>query len=566
MKRIIILILLLFVYYNVFSQLSTGESPWSFNSEISQLPEQSRSIPIVTTPALDMAQIEKEDMEKTGKDILPRYGYSHEVCYDLDNSGIWRDLPNGDKLWQLRVVCPNALSVNFLFDKFWLPDGGKLFVYSYDHKQSIGAFTSRNNKGDRLNLRGFATGLIFDSDVVLEYYQPVTVNEDAVISIKSVIHGYRYISEGENGYGHSSGCQVNVNCAEGQQWQREKNAVALILVDDRVATGSLVNTTDLGQKPYLLTANHCLESNQDAEENPNLDNYIFYWMYESYECSNGLYEPQSYCTSGATVIANNVLSDFALLRLIEDPKEISNYQPYYLGWDCSGLSGDMGVCIHHPSGDVKKISTVESQPTSITLSYYTGSDWETHWAVTWKTTQNGHGTTEPGSSGSPLINSAHRVIGQLTGGESGCYWEYLNNPDWFGKFSVSWTGEGNTSIYRRLDCWLDSLDTGQTALDGLLVINSSIVMDTDEQLYSNIHITDMGYLTIQGVLDIRGNGLVIVDSGCSLIIDGGSLTNAEIVLKPGSNLRIINGGTIVTRNGFDAPVGTIVSIEQGQII
>ena len=66
------------------------------------------------------------------------------VILNLENSGRWQELSNGDRLWQLTIRCPQALSINLLYDRFWLPEGGKFFVYTTDRKHSIGAFTSIN--------------------------------------------------------------------------------------------------------------------------------------------------------------------------------------------------------------------------------------------------------------------------------------------------------------------------------------------------------------------------------------------------------------------------------------
>jgi hypothetical protein len=71
------------------------------------------------------------------------------------------------------------------------------------------------------------------------------------------------------------------------------------------------------------------------------------------------------------------------------------------------------------------------------------------------------GTTEPGSSGSPLFDQNHRIIGQLHGGYAACG---NNESDWYGRFYTSWTGGGSSS--NRLSNWLDPLNTGQLTLDG----------------------------------------------------------------------------------------------------
>lgn len=564
MKKIFIILLAMTAYVCTSAQLSTNELPVSFNPKIKSAIRSKRSIKTVTMPDLDMEKIRKEDEENDEYDMPPRFGYPHKVNYNLNNSGKWIALPNGDKLWRLNVVCPNALSINFLYDKFWIPDGGKLFIYSKDQKHSIGAFTSQNNKGDSINVRGFATGLVYSNDVILEYYQPKEVTSEATISIDYVVHGYRYISFGEKAFGDAGSCMVNVNCEEGQDWQNEKIAVARIIIEGQYyCSGSLINTTDLNEKPFFLTADHCISNiGKDALNDANLDYTFLYWNYEAPGCNNINVEPTTISTSGATIIANNSYSDFALLRLTEDPQNLTNYTPYYLGWDCTGQSGDPGVCIHHPKGDVKKISTVDGLPISVG---WNGTNIGSHWSVGWKSTLNGHGMTQGGSSGSPLINAAHRVIGQLHG--SNC--DNCNNPNGrslYGKFDVSWTGNNNNSIYRRLNCWLDSLNTGAQTMEALRIIPTTITMSTDQQLYSNIRITSTGQLTIQSNIEMMGNSKVIVESGGSLIISGGTLSNVDLVLKPGSSLQILNGGILETQNGFEAPVGAIVDIQYGQIL
>ena len=565
MRKELTIILTTAFYANSFAQLSTNEQPISFEYRTG-LNLNDETIPTVTMPVLDMETIEKEDMEDEDKGIPPRFGYPHKVVYDLNNSGLWQELPNGDKLWRLNVCCPGALSINFLFDKFWIPEGGKFFIYSTDHKHSIGAFTHRNNKGTKDNVRGFATALVYGSDVTLEYYQPRDVTEDAIISVDYINHVYRYIHFNDRWYGSSGSCQVNVNCSEGDNWQNEKRAVARIFMNGiYCCSGSLISTTDLSPKPYLLTAHHCIEDFGDAVNSPNLDYYTFYWSYESLGCSNSI-PTDSFSTSGAIILSNSSTSDFALLQLAEDPKDIPGFAPYYLGWDCTGQSGDPGVCIHHPKADVKKISTVLAKPISTAFYHYTELPNKGYWKVKWKGTQNGHGTTEGGSSGSALLTAEHKVIGQLKGGKSNCNGDSINYSDWFGKISYSWTNNNNSNIHRRLNCWLDSLNTGEQAIEGLLIIRVDSTMSADQQLYSNIRITSSGQLTIQSDIELMGNSSVIVEPGGMLVIDGGTLSNVELVLKPGASLQIINNGILETRNGFTAPVGTIVDVEYGQII
>lgn len=569
MKRILyykatILIVCFCSFANVAAQLSTNEKPISFGRASEMQVKQISANPVVTMPLLDMAKIEKEDREDEEYDMPPRFGYRHKVNYNLTNSGTWYELPNGDRLWQLDVVCPNALSVNFCYDMFWIPEGGKFFVYSKDKKYSIGAFTSRNNKGSRENIRGFATGIVLGDDVMLEYYQPRDVSADAIISIEYVVHGYREIPLLRKGFGEAGNCMVNINCEEGENWQYEKNAIAMILANgNRCCTGSLINTTNLSQTPFFLTANHFIKKHGDAVNDSILDYFTFWWNYEMPGCVNDSIEPTYYSTSGAVIVANNIEPDFALLKLTEDPQSLSNYVPFYLGWDNSGDSGAPGVCIHHPACDVKKISTVFDQPESSSWPS-TGELFYSHWKVKWRETLNGHGTTRGGSSGSPLLNSTHKVIGQLHG-SNGQTCLGMNAYSLYGKFDVSWVGNGNDSIQRRMDCWLDSMNTGVQTMEGLLIIPNARTMTTNRPLYSNVRITDTGQLTIQSDIELMGNSRVKVEAGGRLIIDGGIFSNVDLDLEPGASLCIINGGVMETRSGFQAPVGAKVEVINGKI-
>lgn len=116
----------------------------------------------------------------------------------------------------------------------------------------------------------------------------------------------------------------------------------------------------------------------------------------------------------------------------------NNYGVFLSGWDNRNILPENVACIHHPSGDAKKISryTGQCKPGS-----WAEGSMKMHWEVPYWM----NGTTEPGSSGSPLFDNRGLLRGHLHGGQSSC--DYLTGYDMFGAFWADWNGsQGINSV------------------------------------------------------------------------------------------------------------------------
>jgi hypothetical protein len=139
----------------------------------------------------------------------------------------------------------------------------------------------------------------------------------------------------------------------------------------------------------------------------------------------------------------------------------ANFSAYWNGWNANTTATTGGVGIHHPSGDIKKISTFSGSTIS---AGWNGNGLSSHWRQSWSSNSNGHGVTEGGSSGSPLFNNSQGyIIGTLTGGSSSC--NSPTSPDYYGKMSYHWTSNG-TANNLRLKPWLDPTNSGVLTLAG----------------------------------------------------------------------------------------------------
>ncbi|MGB0423558.1 MAG: trypsin-like serine peptidase, partial [Flavobacteriales bacterium] len=448
MKHLLSIFTLVFAFAMAEAQISQGGEPnnWGERSEIS-FEELSK----LQTNDLDFELIRLQDeMADQHKDIPYRFGI--EVDTEIDIVALSDKEVNSatnEVVCYYGVTCPEASSISFLFSDYYLPKGARLFIWNSDRTKFIGSFNHLNNK----DWGKLAVGLIHSNEVVIELQADNQAILDQVgLTLGKVIHGYRHVvspqleSElGQRGpFGNSGNCNINVNCPEGEEWQVEKKSVGLI-VDGGFAscTGALVNNTAQDGTPYFLTANHCLGGQ---------NNWVFYFNHETAGCT-GNTGPTNQSVSGSVLRASNGGSDFALLELSQTPPE--DFEVQYAGWDNSdNLTVTSAVGIHHPSGDLKKICFENDDP------YHQN----VFGAACWYIDEWEDGVTEGGSSGSPLFDQNHRIIGQLYGGGAACQGTSNNGqPDWYGRFGVSW--DGNSSSTRLRD-WLDPSNTGATVLDG----------------------------------------------------------------------------------------------------
>jgi hypothetical protein len=421
------------------AQISHGGSPINWGDATYQPTFEMQAMPDV-----DLAALAIEDaVTDQHKEAPWRFGIEQEVAFNLENSGTWT-FEDGMHVWRLGFNCPNALNVSFMLSKFILPKEAELYVYNAQRTAFLGSFTLENNK----DWEGLSLGVLDGSSMILEYHESPASHGMGEIEVNQVIHGYRSLLNHQDAvlaemadrlgpFGNSGACNINVNCPEGADWQTEKRSVALIVNGGSAwCTGALVNNTANDGTPYFLTANHCLGS-------PNT--WVYYFNHESSSCS-GSTGPTNQSVSGGSLLVSNGGSDFALIELSSSPP--SSYNVEYAGWDNSGVVPSSAVGIHHPSGDLKKICFENNSP------YHSS----TGGAQVWWINQWELGVTEPGSSGSPLFDNNHRIIGQLYGGAAACSGSVNNGAyDFYGRFNVSW-GLGASQ-------YLDPLNTGVSTLD-----------------------------------------------------------------------------------------------------
>ena len=415
----------------------------------------------INLPLVDWeAMLEEDSVKPQGTPY--RYGFKHEVNYSPENSGIWEETTDGGLLWQISFKSKDAFALSFEYDKFFIPEGGELYIMTPDYEMVQGAYTQLNNS----NTRRFATPHLKGDTALIEYYQPPNTQGEFSFIIIEIIHDYRDIMDFSSN-GRDWECGVNVICETDETYQGAINSVAFLDMGAYICSGAMVNNVRQDLTPYFLTAWHCVDG-----DNPST--FRFYFQKEASSCENTWSSLGPYAYSSDLVADSDGIpgGDWALL-LIDDEIE-EDWEVFYAGWDATENYPLISCGVHHPGGSGKKINYDDD--TAYGAWWDNAADGLTHWQVNWD-----DGGSQGGSSGSPVFNDRFQIVGQLTGGAGECDATW---PDYFGKFYLGWNWEMETN--RRMIDWLDPDYTGTLVIDGTYVEVTGLTGDLNSDDAVNI--------------------------------------------------------------------------------
>lgn len=124
MKKILLFGVLLFSL-SLMAQVKNLGGPNSWNAKISV-----SDISPINLPSFNLqAYIAEDAINDVTKDTPWRFGHKHQVNYSLNNSGSWTDVHNG-RVWRIRFRSKNALTMNFIFEDMYIPQGAHIHMYN----------------------------------------------------------------------------------------------------------------------------------------------------------------------------------------------------------------------------------------------------------------------------------------------------------------------------------------------------------------------------------------------------------------------------------------------------
>lgn len=316
--------------------------------------------------------------------------------------GVEVQVDDQSRLWMIEFVAHGAQAMRLHLEGLKLPQEAKLYLKGSGDEVLVLEGAGPFGNGD------FWSPMVRGEVVRLETIGP----RDGVppFFVTQVDHVFQTAVESQ-----VQACHLDATCYP--DWSTSASSVARLQFNDGqfsyLCTGVLMNNNAADFSQLLLTANHCINTDELAKTLTAM------WFYRTDSCNSTSINFGTQ-TPYARYLAGSANSDATLLELVQPvPNGV-----LFAGWNAENPPlGESIASVHHPGGSWRRISFGN------TLGDLAEKQSFHHVVFT-------AGMGEPGSSGGPLFNASHQVVGQLWGGNASC-----TNPSgdvFFGKLSLSY--------------------------------------------------------------------------------------------------------------------------------
>ena len=445
-----IFVFLVAVFTKGFAQNHHEDLPTSFN-----YPEE--LINWQNLPTKNVKQISKADFKIEQESILLTdtmliTGKNFEEKISWENDWTTEYLNDSSVIRRIKFNFSECDNVGFFIDSCNIPENAMIYAFNPNNLSKVLLFTKKN-----LSLRtsGFILGIETAGIIILEYYQKKELKmESGYLHIFATSQEFEDQNTDYLSYkmGDADLCHVNANCPQAFQWCNQKRASVRIILREPPITSpqsnsyscsaTFLNNEKSDGRPYVITAGHCADFNDDKHFSTSEISASQYYSVEinwqGNDCNTPIISPTpKQVINGANWISGNMNMDFALVELSMPPNNKSD--GYFSGWDNSFNSGDYGVIFSHPKSDIKKFTRWENVND---LGGY------------FNTYEVKEGGVQSGSSGAGVFNAAGKLVGvhssSSTNANDACD---KNANRYFGRFEEIWDDGSNNSL--RVREWLN---------------------------------------------------------------------------------------------------------------
>ncbi|MFM7644261.1 MAG: hypothetical protein ACKO5N_05660, partial [Sphingomonadales bacterium] len=168
-----------------------------------------KSIPTLQLQTPNLADLAVEDEMRDKQGVLYRIGVAIPTNLSPQNSGYWRNDPDGSRTWQIIISAPGAEAISYLFEKFVLHGGSTLRIQNLYGQDVHPLLTSKDVEAHQMQNAALCAGATH----VLTLTEPAYTTPSEIY-IDRIMYNYRSTGFGDQEkINESDPCEVNVNCS-----------------------------------------------------------------------------------------------------------------------------------------------------------------------------------------------------------------------------------------------------------------------------------------------------------------------------------------------------------------
>ena len=341
----------------------------------------------------------------------------------------WQSV-DGSRYAYLNIRSPEAKTIRLEL-LLRLPNGASLRFYHVDAggETHVGEEILQADI-ERLNEEVFWTTLVGADHLSIEIRIPEEQDSGAfAIELTNLSHGYVSTFRDPSTSALRCNNHIQVPCAinDGDTTQETADSVVQIRFESGgsgfTCTAALIS--DISQStPFLLTAAHCISDESAASSITPV------WFFQASSCGTTSVDPRVTATlSQGELITASFENDMSLVLLRRHPPSEAVYASWQTTDSVSNGTGVIGI--HHPGGFDKKVWK-GSVGRRGNVRACDSEDSNCFLIVDGFIIDISSGTTEPGSSGSPVfLSDTNAIVGVHAASEGEC----VNNTAFSGRFT-----------------------------------------------------------------------------------------------------------------------------------
>ncbi|MCC5876497.1 MAG: hypothetical protein JJU11_09800, partial [Candidatus Sumerlaeia bacterium] len=333
---------------------------------------------------------------------------------ELGRGTVTVDSANDLIVWSAHLIVQGAGASSIILKGLDLPQGVELWAYTA-HGFVDGPVTTTGNAGSGSHWTSPLPG----ESLYIELRLPADLDPSTIGSHHGTISHAGWFDPvffgtdplGKGPCPGNADCIISGECVDESDFthlEDLRRAVALIVYPSGegfgACTGTLIATTDPDDPDsYLLTANHCFEEQDAADELR-----VFYDFRKS-SCDAETCPGINFSNAdqmGATIVHTAAQQDVTLVRLNSTPPG----DRYFVGWTNEQFAEEDGMIVHrlsHPNATAQAYSRHEIRPNEVSCGGAPVGQYVYNKVV--------FGATDQGSSGSVIVTSDNLIIGQNRG-------------------------------------------------------------------------------------------------------------------------------------------------------